>query len=288
MKFYPKHLPAAAILVALLVTTLFPQTHSAGGGKPQSSEGLGRTWKGPSSSVIGKILTRRPAASGTGTAAAGAAAGRKRTTTKGVSPGQAPAAPPTAAPLASLTFRPAGDTGIADALIAAFATNPSEKALLTTLFKTMRQSYESEVAKDGRSNNIAAALTFFLAVNAMVYHDLDLPSDEVTDKVYDQLSGAMVTTPEIARMTDAEKQQMHDWLVYMGGFVLAGYVEAKQNNNAETLKSFQQVAALSSKIVGVDISKVTLSAKGLDVASLEKRPFDDLIFVQALRPDRRS
>lgn len=268
----------AVLLIGMFGSSVtLPQTHGAGGSaKPQVNEGLGRTWKGPSVSVIGRILTRRPAS--TGPSAAAAPGRRPKTTVP---------APSTPVSAASLTFKPAGDSGIADGLAAAFSTNAGEKALLTTLFKTVKQSYETEVAKDGKSNNIAAALTFFLAINAMVYHGLGMPSDEETEKTFARLRDAMNSTPEIGRMTNAEKQQMHDWLVCMGGFVLAGYLEAKQNKDAETLASFREVAALASRIVGVDITKVKLTANGLETASLEPPPYK-IIFGPELRSDPLS
>ena len=152
--------------------------------------------------------------------------------------------------------------------------------MLEEIFKQVKLSYETEVKKEGKSNNVAAALTFFLASNAVVYHDAEMPSDDATEKMFVQLRDAMSTTPEIAAMTNAQKEQMHDWLVYMGGFVLVGYAKAKQDNDAKTLKSFREIAVLSSKIVGVDISRIRITSNGFESAAIRRPRQDDIIFCQ--------
>jgi len=67
--------------------------------------------------------------------------------------------------------------------------------------------------------------------------------------------------PEFARMSNAEKQKMHDWLVCMGGFTLAGYTDAKQSGDASSVNTYRQLADYSLRLVlGVEAGK--LSFKG--------------------------
>src|SRR5262245_18062660 len=109
----------AALLLFLVTLQTFAQLHGAGGGKAPSSEGLGRTWKGPSATVFSSILTTRRT---TTSRPAGASLARSKSTPTTASLGR-PAAPPTTT---AITFRPGPDTGVADLLAAAFTTNPSE------------------------------------------------------------------------------------------------------------------------------------------------------------------
>ncbi len=81
------------------------------------------------------------------------------------------------------------------------------------LFKQLKQGYETEVAKEVKSNNLAAAMTLFIASNVVAYHNSEMPSDEATEEFYNSIRDVMAATPEIARLTNAEKQQTHDWLV---------------------------------------------------------------------------
>lgn len=243
----------AAFLLSAIVTALpaISQTHGVGGAKAgMIKEGLGRTWKGPSTTVIAKILTRRGA--GKSTTRAASASGRR--------PKTAVSRPPVP-PASVVTFRPSGNSGVAELFASSFSSNASEKATLLELFSQVKQGYETEVAKDGKSNDLAAALTFFLLSNIVAYNDSEVPTEAATEEVYVSLREAMNTTPEIARMTNAEKQQMHDWLVYLGGFVLTGYTVAKQTNDKASMKTFREVAELSSNLIGVDLGQLDLSKR---------------------------
>lgn len=283
--------PLAVLLLFVLAIQSFAQIEAAGGGSAKVKEGLGRTWKGPGVSVISRILTRQSTATTRSTNAGNSRSGSGRPKAPPSAPVvSAPVMPPPRDPAATtsaVVFRPSGNSGVGEAILSVFAGSSSEKALLTEILKQVKQSYETEVRKDGKSNNVAAALTFFLASNVVVYHDLEMPSEDATEKMFVQLRDAMNTTPEIVKMTNAEKEQMHDWLVYMGGFVLLGYVKAKQDNDKKSLKDFREIAATSAKIVGVDISKITITANGLESAQLEKPTrYDEVIFAPALRRDR--
>ncbi len=145
------------------------------------------------------------------------------------------------------------------------------------LFKQLKQGYETEVAKEGKSNNLAAAMTFFIASNVVAYHNSEMPSDEATEEFYNSIRDVMAATPEIARLTNAEKQQTHDWLVYMGGFVLLGHMNAKNTGDAKSLADYKSVADQSMRLVlGVgptDFSpslQTTGGSKGGYASSLSK------------------
>lgn len=246
-----------AFSLVLLVACVAVHPQMDGGGsakKVRIQEGLGQTWKGPSSSLIERLLKKK--ASGGTVLTAG---GRP----KPVSPPPARAVPVNA----SVIFRPGKSPGVDTALATAFATNPTEKQALLQLFEQVRKGYETEVAKEGKSNNLAAAMTFFIASNVVAYHRTDLPSDEMTEDLFITLRDLMISAPEMSKLTNTEKQQMHDWLVYMGGFVLAGYLDAKENNDAESLDNYRSIANASTKIVlGVDVSQLTFSSSGLTVS----------------------
>lgn len=206
-------------------------------------EGLGRTWKGPAPSVFSRIITRRTVT---------AEKTPVRTQTRRPGPAVAktsPAVSRPAAPAAGIKFRPGADTGIGDLLAEAFSTNETQKQLLSDLFSQLKQAYETEVAKEGKSNDVAAAMTFFIASNVVAYHDAGMPSDDATEEFYNSIRDVMAATPEIARLTNAQKQQTHDWLVYMGGFVLAGYMNAKNTRDRKSLADYKSIADQSMRIV---------------------------------------
>ena len=61
---------------------------------------------------------------------------------------------PTAKPRNSpMKFTPAADLGVAQALADAFGSSAEQRASLVEAFAQIKQGYEAEVAKEGKSNN---------------------------------------------------------------------------------------------------------------------------------------
>lgn len=223
----------AAVVVAL---TLYLNANAGA----QSADRIGETWKGPDPSLITSILKNRERIKSPNGAAR---------PSSGV-----------------VKFTPVGDSGVVKALADAFGRNEGEKAAVAEAFKQIKQGYEAEVAKEGKSNNLAAAMTFFIAANVAAYHQAELPADAATDKLFQSLQETMAGVPAFARLSNPEKQQLHDWLVYMAGFVLTGYTEAKQSGDRESLKSFGELADYSMRLVlGVEVGKLSFAGDELAI-----------------------
>jgi hypothetical protein len=174
------------------------------------------------------------------------------------------------ADLSVVTFKPVGDSGVAKALADALGGNPQQKAALTEAFLQIKQGYESEVAKEGKSNNLAAAFTFFIAANVMAYYQSDEPSDQASETLFKELQPVIASIPEFARMSNSDKHRMHDWLVCMGGFVMTGYMDAKQTGDKPGLGNYREFATYAIRLVlGIEVGK--LSFKGNNFF-IEKEP----------------
>ena len=159
-----------------------------------------------------------------------------------------------------LKFTPAGDSGVTKALADAIGATPEERAALAQAFAQLKQGYEAEVAREGKSNNLAAAMTFFIAANVMSYHQTEMPSDADIAKLMESMQQAMAHIPAFAQMSGPEKHKMHDWLVCMGGFALSNYMEAKQRGDAQGLATMKQFAGYSMRLVlGIEAKNLKLS-----------------------------
>lgn len=204
----------------------------------QSNDRLGETWKGPNSSLIMSVLKNRK-----------------------------PAVSTTKPRVSVLTFQPSADSGVARSLADALGRTAEEKTALIEAFAQIKAAYEAEVKKAGKSNNLAAAMTFFVTANVAAFHQIEIPGDEVSENIFKSLEDSMSSLPAFAQMSNAERQQMHDWLVAMAGFVMAGSMEAKKTNDKETLNNFSELAGYSLRLVlGVDPSKLTINGNSLAVA----------------------
>jgi len=155
-------------------------------------------------------------------------------------------------------FTPGGDSGVGRALADALGSSAQEKAALAEAFAQIKQGYEAEVAKEGKSNNLAAAFAFFVAANVAAYRQSELPSDRATEVLFGELQTVIAGVPEFARMSNAEKQRMHDWLVMMGGFTLAGYSDARQAGDAASLNTYRELSdSLLRLVLGVEAGKLS-------------------------------
>lgn len=249
-------------VVPLLASLAIAQAQGGG-----AAAGIGRTVEAVGRSAAARELQRK-----LGSTLVRAVAREKASPRKAISGRPRSAAPTTAPPAAadaaSAFFRPdpRADTmaKIADEL----GSNPTERQQLRQLFDATKTAFEREVAAKGRKSNIPAAFTFFIAATVTVYRDDPEPSDEATDKLWDGMSGALAESPEMARLSDAEKQQLYDMLVAFSGFVLAGYMEAKTSGDADTLKIFQSLAGeLIRTVLKTEPGSLRFTKDGLDIVS---------------------
>jgi Family of unknown function (DUF6683) len=168
--------------------------------------------------------------------------------------------------VSAVKFIPVPDSGMATALASALTQDPQQRAGLMVAFRQIKQAYEGEVSKDGKSNNLAAAFAFFISVNVMAYQQTDPPPEAAVEALFQELQSSMSGSPEFARLTNLEKQKIHDWLVYMGGFSMAGYTSARQEQNAESLRTFRELAGYSLRLVlGVDPATLSFNNNELSV-----------------------
>ncbi len=218
---------AKVLGVVLLVLVLNPLARA------QSNDRVQQTWRGPDVSTLWELLEDTGAKN---------------------------------ARVDVLTFKPSGDSGVTKALADAIGSTPDERAALVQAFAQLKQGYEAEVARDGKSNNLAAAMTFFIAANVMSYHQTEMPSDADIAKLLESMQQAMARIPAFAQMTGPEKQTMHDWLVCMGGFALSNYMDAKQRGDAQGLSTMKQFAGYSMRLVlGIDAKNLKLSGSRIVV-----------------------
>jgi len=190
--------------------------------------------------------------------------GRTGSTTAASPAPAAPKRPAAPAPNYSvLRFKPVANSGVAKQIADTLGKDPKERAALLSVFEEIKRSYESEAAKSGTSNNVAAALTFFLVAASMAYHQTDEPADNVTDALVEVLQQEMSASANFKAMSNSEKQRMHDWLVVAGGFLLAGYLDAVKTNDQKELNDYKDLADGFFKIV------LGTGAEGFNLAAIK-------------------
>ena len=254
----------ASIILLLSAGTALAQVQGGG-----AAAGIGRTFEAAGRSPAARELQRK-----IGSTLVRAVAREKSAPRKITAVGRPQAARPSAAAPAAVSssaaayFKPDPNTDSMAKIADELGSNPTERQQLRQLFAATKEAFEKEVAAKGRSNNLPAAFTFFIASTVTVYRDDPEPTDQAIDKLWDGLSGALTESPEMANLSDSEKQQLYDMLVAFSGFVLAGYMEAKSSGDTETLKIFQTLSGeLVRTVLKTDPTSLRFSKDGLDIVS---------------------
>lgn len=250
----------SVVIILAGSSSLFAQVQGGG-----AAAGIGRTYEAAGRSEAAKGLQRKLNTALTRAVAKerskprSSASSKSKTSTPRVSPDN---------PNAATYFRPEPGADTMAQIANEIGSNAAERQQLLQLFTATKAAFEDEVAAKGRSNNLAAAFTFFIASSITVYRDDPEPSDEAMDALWDGMNSALTEMPEVAKLTNGEKQQLYDLLVAFSGFVLAGYLESKTTGDIETQRVFKALSAeLIRTILHMDPDKLRFNRSGLDIIS---------------------
>jgi len=227
----------------------------------QYRDNLGGNWNDPMSATITNIIMDRYAQR---RLQENLAAKRSRVKTSESSPGSASAK--TKINDASLHFRSTG-TQLKTREIANLidAENPQVFQLMTALL----DEYEKNARAAGRPNDVALALSFFLATNASLYHDAGQPADSQMLELRETIAEALLQANAFNGVTDRKKQEMYETLVLFTGFALAAYQEGKQQGNLASVRVAQQLAGQNLQaLTGVSPDETSFTNQGLSISSV--------------------
>jgi hypothetical protein len=131
----------------------------------------------------------------------------------------------------------------------ALGDTPEERALVKQIFTATKAAFDKEAAARGWNNNIAAGLTFFTVAAINSYHDAGEPSDEAAAAFFKLINATLDEIPELGRASNKDKQGFNDMAVGFAGLLVAGYVEAKQNNDAASLALNKKLAEMMIQMI---------------------------------------
>ena len=142
------------------------------------------------------------------------------------------------------------------------AGNPQVVTILTTILT----EYEKGARAAGKPNDLALALSFFLATNASLYHGGGEPPDPQMMELRETIAQALVEANALKGVTDREKQEMYETLVLFTGFALAVYQEGVQGGNADGMKVGRQLAGQNLQaFASISPDKINFSNEGLSI-----------------------
>lgn len=157
-------------------------------------------------------------------------------------------------------FKPAKTSSVAKQIGDALGSTPEEKAALTAIVKATREAFEAQPETKAWRNDVAGALAFFIIGTATIAQDAPEPTDEVSDALFQSLQRAIDESPDFAKATNQEKQQLYETLIGFVGIPLAVYSEAKDSGDAASVKTSKELAGrLLELVLKVDAAKVKLT-----------------------------
>jgi hypothetical protein len=226
----------------------------------QYRDNLGGNWNDPMSATITNIIMDRYAQR---RLQENLAAKRSTAKTSGSAPRSASAK--TKLNDTSLHFRSSG-TQLKTREIANLidAANPQVFQLMTALL----EEYEKNARAAGKPNDVALALSFFLATNASLYHDAGQPADSQMLELRETIAEALLQAGAFNGVTDHKKQEMYETLVLFTGFALAAYQEGKQQGNPTSVRVAQQLAGQNLQaLTGVSPDQTSFTDQGLSIVT---------------------
>lgn len=166
----------------------------------------------------------------------------------------------------ALRFRPAADHLLTRKLADQIGHTTSEKQAIGVLLKAIYQEFDAQAARLGKPNDLALALSFFLAQNTAVLRGVPDPKEEQILDLRQVILVAFGQTAGLGSFTDQQRQELYEVLVGYTGLAYAGYLDAKRRGDQPHIKEFQKVAGANlTAITHLPPERFEFSDKGLTI-----------------------
>jgi uncharacterized protein DUF6683 len=167
---------------------------------------------------------------------------------------------------AALKFQPTGTRLLAPSLVEQLGKTPEQKQQVSAILNLLFQEFDKQATKLGRPNDLAFALSYFLAQNATVFRGKPDPKDQQFVDLRETIVFALGQNQAFAKMTDRQKQEMHEMLVSYTGLVYLTYQDAMKRGDTENVKAMRQLAGLNLKaITHIDPERIDFTDQGLAI-----------------------
>jgi hypothetical protein len=167
---------------------------------------------------------------------------------------------------ASLRFQPTGTRLLTPKLVESLGKTQVQKDQVSALVTAIFQEFDKQAQKLGKPNDLAFALSYFLAQNATLYRGKPDPKDEQFLELRETVAAAMGQSGGFAKMTDRQKQETYEMLVSYTGLVYATYLDAKQRGDKDTMKTMRELAGLNLKsITHIEPERINFTDQGFTI-----------------------
>lgn len=167
-------------------------------------------------------------------------------------------APPPAAKNVG-AFKPSKTSTVAAQVSEALGSTADEKAAVAMLFTETKKAFEAQPETATWRNNVAGALAFFIIGNATIATGADEPSDATSQALFTAINQTLDASPDFAKASAKDKQQLYELLIGFTGLQLAIYTEGKERGDEAQVKRARELSAnLLQLVLKVDAAQVKL------------------------------
>jgi len=142
----------------------------------------------------------------------------------------------------SLRFRSSGTRLKTHSFADQLGNTPAERDQYLKLMNAVLDGFDQRVKAAGLQNDLAIALSYFLAENVRIYQGEAELSDQQYIDIRNVIAEALVTSGALSHVTDGQKQEFYEALVAYTGITQFGYEQAKQAGDDTMAKGYQRVA----------------------------------------------
>jgi len=142
----------------------------------------------------------------------------------------------------SVKFRSAGSYIRTRDLADKLGNTSAERDQYLKLMNAVLDAFNQRAQQAGLQNDLALALSYFLAENARIYRGMPDLSDQQFVSLRNNIADVLASTGALNSATDRQKQEFYEALVAYTGITQYGYEEGLKAQNDAIVKGYQKVA----------------------------------------------
>lgn len=173
---------------------------------------------------------------------------------------------PDTLPASATSFSPTPGFPAARAFAQSLSDDAEVQQALMALFEHGRDTFETQAHAEGKPNNVALAVSFFIQANYYVYTGGREVSDAAQTSLWAAVHETLAHSPAFPA-AHRERQAFYETFVMLAVLPLYGYLDAVQSGDAESVSLFKTLAGQNLELAfGAPPEALRFTEAGLDIS----------------------
>ncbi len=148
-------------------------------------------------------------------------------------------------------------------LVAALSPDPAIQKTINDVVEAGLKGYDKESASEGLTNDVAGSMAFFIGTCELISNDGKEPDPEGI-ALLARILQQQFENPKVKRVSSADKQKMHEFLVGFGSIVLATYFASADSSDLATVGALKDGCnTFAQNMLKVDLNQFEITGFGL-------------------------